>query len=124
MTGDLSAQLAEEVRRYKLVRDTIASSSGSLLSRQVLVSAAEGWDAIQELADDQRTAILFVFKADAEQDRVLVKPRNLLAETVYEVRSVDYGEMGQASGADLMKTGIEVVQAEDSRAHVIMIAAQ
>jgi hypothetical protein len=46
---------------------------------------------------------------------------NLLPDVVYNVSSVDVGEMGALAGAQLMQDGIEIVHTDRSRAHVILL---
>lgn len=126
MTGELSEQLAGEISRYKLVRDTIGRASGTLLGGQVeaVPEASDGWDVVQETADDRSTAIVFAFKGNEDDGRLLVRPRHLIPDAVYEAQSMDSGIMGTASGAALMQDGIELIHAGGPRAHVVLLTAQ
>ena len=56
--------------------------------------------------------------------RLLVRPRGLIGGATYDVRSLDVGILGTASGDLLMKDGIELVHAGGSRAHVIVLTAR
>jgi hypothetical protein len=40
---------------------------------------------------------------------------------VYDVRSLDGGRLGRSTGSQLMLDGIDIVQTEGSRAHVIVL---
>jgi len=124
LDDDLRQRLAAEITRYKLLRDTITSSAAALLTPQAPVSE-DGWDILQEVSDDHRNAIVFAFKNDSDDGTTVVWPRGLDADTMYGVRSVDNGDMGSASGADLMRDGVQLVHAWDgSRAHLIVFTAQ
>jgi alpha-galactosidase len=126
MNGELSEQIAGEIERYKTLRDTIADASGTLLGPQVpnTTEAPDGWDVVQEVADDRTRAIVFAFKADDDDGRLLVRPQNLSSDATYEATSMDSGSLGTASGAQLMRDGIEVVHSGGSRAHVIHLTAR
>ena len=79
---------------------------------------------VQEVADDQKIAIIFAFKSNHDEGRLLVRPQNLRPDVVYEASSMDVGAMGHALGARLMQGGIELVHTHGSRAHVIVLTAQ
>jgi alpha-galactosidase len=121
---DLRARLTAEVARYKLLRDTIAQSSAALLTAQAPVQQ-DGWDIVQELADDRRNLIIFAYKNDSDDGATIVRPQGLDPATIYSVQSIDHGELGSATGADLMVDGVELVHSPaGSRAHLIVISAQ
>jgi alpha-galactosidase len=121
---DLISGLATGIAQYKLLRGTIAQAAATLLSSQAPV-APGGWDVIQEVADDQQNAIIFAFKSDADDGSLTVQPQNLLPDTTYDVSSVDNGPMGSATGSDLMRDGVELVQTTDeSSAHLIVFTAE
>ena len=56
--------------------------------------------------------------------KVNVKPTGQAPGTSYEVRSVDTGVLGTASGADLMANGIDVVESPNTAAHLLIIQAK
>jgi hypothetical protein len=120
IAGELGGQLAQEIARYKPLRDIIAQSSAALLGGQAPIEV-DGWDVVQETSDDQQHAILFAFKGDASEGTLIVQPKGLLPDLLYCVRSLDNGEMGCAPGADLMIDGVELVHTgEGSLAHLIL----
>jgi alpha-galactosidase len=126
MNGDLSTQMADEIRNYKSVRDTIGRASGTLLGPQVPAAdeAPDGWDVVQEVADDRRTALIFAFKANDDDGRLRVRAQNLSPDVMYEATSMDIGSLGRASGTDLMLDGIELNHSGGSRAHVVALTAK
>ena len=65
--------------------------------------------------------LIFAFQNDPAVEHTILKPRSLSPDTIYDVRSVDVGSIGSASGADLMANGIEVVMTPKSAAHVLVI---
>jgi len=40
---------------------------------------------------------------------------------MYQVQSVDTGDLGEASGADLMTDGIDIRQSPNTAAHILII---
>ncbi len=116
--------LAAEVGRYKLLRDTITQSSAMLLGVQAPLQQ-DGWDIVQEVSADQRNALIFAFKSTADAGQIVVTPENLSVGATYDVTSLDNGVMGSASGADLMRDGVQLVHTADgSRAHIIVFTAE
>src|SRR5207248_904432 len=87
---DLRSRLTTEIAEYKLLRDTITQSSATLLTGQA-PTAEDGWDVVQEVADDHRNAIIFGFKSDTQDGRLVVYPQTLMPDVMYDVRSVDNG---------------------------------
>ncbi|MCU1386038.1 MAG: hypothetical protein JWL71_4735 [Acidobacteria bacterium] len=119
-TADL---LTQQIAEYKTYRDIITHANATLLSAQAPVDTGT-WDVLQELSDDARSALIFGFKADAEDGRLVVRPRGLLADATYAVRSVDVGPLGELSGDALMQDGVELVHSGGSRAHVLILTAR
>ena len=116
--------LAAEIARYKLLRDTITQSSAMLLGSQAPLQQ-DGWDIVQEVSTDQRNVLIFAFKSTPDDGQIVVTPQNLLAGATYDVTSLDNGVMGSATGADLMRDGVQVVHTgAGSRAHIIVFTAQ
>ena len=119
----LTEDLSREIQQYKTYRDIVARANATLLSGQAPVDEHE-WDVLQELADQGRRAVIFAFKGNEDEGRLVVRPRGLVADLTYQVSSLDAGDLGTASGEMLMTDGIELVHADGSRAHVILIVAQ
>jgi hypothetical protein len=115
--------LKQQIAEYKTYRDVIAMSNATLLSAQAPIDST-GWEVLQQVTDDLRTALVFGFKGDAQDGRIVVRPRGLLPETVYDVRSVDLGPIGSARGDLIMQDGIELIHAGGSRAHVLVLTAR
>jgi hypothetical protein len=121
---DTGESLAIQIQDYKAIREIVAASSGTLLSAQAPVEEP-GWDVLQEVTEDGGNAIVFAFKSDALDGRVLVRPRGLRGDATYDVRSLDNGPLGDARGDILMQDGIEIMHnGSTSRAHVLILTAR
>jgi alpha-galactosidase len=120
---DLKA-MAAEIEIYKGIRGTLSLASASLLSLQATRVDGPPWDLLQETVTGAEQLLLNVVRSDIGLDRVIVKPIGLQPTTTYDVRSVDAGPLGSASGADLMQNGIEVMNASVSAAHVLIVTAR
>ena len=125
LSDEQRAILKDEIAKYKTLRDVVAQSNAILLSDQGPVGE-DSWEVLEEIADDQANALVFVFKANPEEGRLLVRPRGLRSDVDYDVQSLDTGPMGTASGDSLMTDGFEVVHSAESpsRAHVFVFQAR
>ena len=119
-TADL---LKQQIAEYKTYRDAIAMSNGTLLSAQAPIDSS-GWEVLQEVTDDLRTALIFGFKGDSQDGRLVVRPRGLLPDAVYDVRSIDVGPIGSLRGDLIMQDGIELIHAGGSRAHLVILTSR
>jgi alpha-galactosidase len=117
-------QMAREIALYKTVRNTQASASAALLTKQALPDGGPPWDVLQETTLDGQTILIHAFQTDPSMQKFTVKPRGLDPDTIYEVRSADAGLLGTANGADLTTTGIDVLQSPSSAAHLLIIVVK
>jgi alpha-galactosidase len=115
--------LKRQIAEYKTYRDIITQSNATLLSAQAPVDSSS-WDVVQEVSDDARSALIFGFKGDAEDGRLIVRPRGLLPDAIYDVTSIDAGPLGELRGDLLMQDGIELVHSGGSRAHLLILKAR
>jgi alpha-galactosidase len=123
MDDDVMAGFANEIAKYKQIRDIVARSSATLLSDQAPVDS-DGWDVVQEVSDDRQSAVVFAFKSDWNAGATTVYPQNLNPDVLYQAQSLDVGDLGTATGADLMQSGVQIVQADSgTSAHVIVFTA-
>jgi alpha-galactosidase len=122
LDDDTATLLTDQIAEYKSYRDTIARANASLLTLQAPYDDS-GWDALEELADDARTALIFAFKSDFSDERLVVRPRGLLLDAVYAVRSIDLGPLGTERGDTLMTDGIELNTSGPSSSHVFVLTA-
>ena len=68
--------------------------------------------------------LLSAFQTDQGVHQINIKPTGLDESTVYQVRSVDTGVLGTATGASLMANGIDVLQSPNTAAHILILRAQ
>lgn len=124
-TADLPARvqtdIASHIALYKQLRDTIQGASIELLTRQTSLDDPPTWDAVQE-TDAAGRALIFAFQNDSAVETIIVRPRGLEPGAMYEVRSVDAGVLGTASGADLMANGIGIAANPQSAGHVLILS--
>ncbi len=123
MDDGTAALLKQQIAEYKTYRDIITQADATLLSAQAPVDA-NGWDVLQEVSDDARSALIFAFKGDAQDGRLIVRPRGLLPDATYDVQSVDAGPLGELRGDLLMQDGIELIHRGGSRAHLLILKAR
>ena len=123
MDDGTAALIKEQIAEYKTYRDIITQSNGTLLSAQAPVDS-NSWDVLQEVADDARAALIFGFKGDGQDGRLIVRPRGLLPDAVYDIRSIDVGPIGALRGDMIMQDGIELIHSGGTRAHVLILRAQ
>jgi hypothetical protein len=69
-------------------------------------------------------AVISAYQTDDGVERINVKPIGLEADTTYTVQSVDSGLLGEATGADLMTAGIDIVESPTSAAHILTLRAK
>jgi alpha-galactosidase len=115
--------LKRQIAEYKTYRDIITQSNATLLTQQAPVDSG-GWDVLQEVTDDARSALIFGFKGDPQDGRLIVRPRGLLPDATYDVRSVDVGPLGASRGDLLMQDGLELIHSGGSRAHILILTAR
>jgi alpha-galactosidase len=121
--GDERA-IGREIAIYKELRGTISVAAASLLTPQAETTDPPPWDALQESASGGDEVVITAFQSDEGVARLTITPSGLDAGVTYQVQSVDSGVLGTATGADLMQSGIEIVQSPNSAAHVLIITRQ
>ena len=116
-----AANLTREVEIYKTMRETISSAAATLLTGQAAEDGGPPWDVLQETSSDGTKMLISAFQSDLGVDRIIVKPAGLDPDATYSVQSVDAGDLGEASGTDLMMDGIDVRQSPNTGAHILII---
>ena len=123
MDDETAERLTQQIAEYKTYRDIITHANATLLSAQAPVDSSS-WDVLQELTDDARSMLIFGFKGDGQDGRLIVRPRGLLPDATYDVSSLDAGPLGASPGDLLMQDGIELIHSGGSRAHVLIVTAR
>jgi alpha-galactosidase len=125
--GSLSADdrdaIAQQIAIFKGLRPALATASAALLTPQANVYAGPSWDVLQETAADG-PVLLFAFDSYDGAGSTVVSPQGLQPDLVYSVTSVDGVSFGERTGAELMQTGIRLVRAPGSAAHVLSLVPQ
>jgi hypothetical protein len=118
-----TASLAAEIAIYKATRTSTAAHS-MLLTAQAKATGGPTWDVMQETAAGGKQVVIFAFQSDAAASKINVKPSGLGAQTTYDIRSVDSGLLGTATGSDLTAQGIDILESPKSRAHILTLTAK
>lgn len=113
-------QLAVQIGQYKTFREAVRGASAVLLTPQAAERAEGGWDVLEERADNG-DVLLFAFQQPRGQGATIVRPVGLLDNAIYSVDSIDRGNLGEATGAELMERGIEIVESPFSAAHILTL---
>jgi hypothetical protein len=105
------------------MRQTLSVAAAALLSGQAAAENGPAWDVLQESAAENDQLLISAFQSDEGVQKVTVKPTGLQPLTTYQVTSVDTGVLGTATGADLMMSGIEIVESPNTAAHILIVRA-
>lgn len=123
-TGDYTegelAEMGREIDIYKTIRGTLNRASGALLTPQASAVNGPPWDAFQATGTLFRS-VVSVFQWDPAAREVTVKPVGLSRFAAYEVRSVDAGLLGFATGAELMDDGVRLLPSPNTAAHLLVL---
>jgi melibiase-like protein len=116
-----AAHIAREIAIYKTFRDALSNASASLLTPQAVAQDGPAWDVLQAQDMSSGAVVLSAFQIDHGTTKTNVKPRDLDPALTYDVRSVDQGPLGSATGASLMRDGIDILGSPLSAAHVLIL---
>jgi alpha-galactosidase len=116
-----AAAVRDAIGLYKSVRDVLAAADAIVLGLPADPADTSRWDAVEELDASTGNAVIFAFRGDSAPERTTVRPIGLSADALYDVASADSGRLGTATGADLMRDGIDIVDGPASRAHVLTL---
>jgi len=122
--GDEVAEIAHEIAIYKNVRSTLSVAAGALLTPQAAATNGPDWDVLQAAAPDGDAVVAYAYQSDESADTFNIRPADLQPDATYSVRSIDVGLLGTGTGAELMATGVEVIQSPTTAAHILVLTAQ
>jgi alpha-galactosidase len=117
-------QMIREIETYKELRRTLRSAAGTLLTAQADGTRGPAWDAFQLSGTGDRDSVVSVFQSDSGVEAITVKPVGLRPLSTYDVVSVDNGIIGEETGAELMASGVSVVESPYSAAHILIFRPQ
>jgi alpha-galactosidase len=121
--GDTNA-IRFETDVWKGYRDFRRSASAVLLTEQVNAESRPPWDEMALVSPARDQALVYAFQNDPETLASVVLLKGLDPDAAYELRSLEHGTIGVASGAALMTTGIEIVASPDSASHLLQLTAR
>jgi hypothetical protein len=78
------------------------------------------WEVLQQWIPDSGISYFFVF-AERASGTIRVEPHGIQPDVTYELRSADRGVMGRISGADILARGLEILEAPESAAQVLVL---
>lgn len=114
------AAIAHETDTYKRLRAILQDGSGALLSAQSQMEDGPSWDTFQVMSEGSQV-LLYAFQNGSDVGTLMLQPTALQPDATYRVESLDVGELGEASGTDLMSEGIEVFPSGRTAAHVLIL---
>src|SRR5205807_203471 len=101
-----------------------ATAASALLTGQAIVGGGPAWDVLQETSEDGQQIVVWAYQSAPGVEKVNIRLSGLKAQTMYEVRSAEFGILGIAKGADLSANGLDVFGSPASSAHTIVLSAQ
>jgi alpha-galactosidase len=123
LSDDDAAAMSREIAIYKSMRAMVTAGAGALLTRQAQAENGPAWDVLQQATADAQQLVVCAVQSDDGVPTFTVRPKDLDPATLYQVRSVDAGVLGTATGADLMANGIDLLRSPASAAHILIVTA-
>jgi alpha-galactosidase len=81
------------------------------------------WEVVQQLIPESGISYVFAY-AERATGSVRVPLHGIRPDVVYEYRSADRGMIGRLLGADLIAAGLEILEAPESAAQVLVLAPE
>jgi alpha-galactosidase len=117
---DESEEIAAEIAMAKAIRGAVPAAASFMPTDQARADGGGEFDAVQWFSPAARTSALFVFAGDGI-DWFTVRLKGLEPETQYLISTVWGQELAEATGADLMARGVDIINASDSGAQVVLV---
>jgi alpha-galactosidase len=111
-------RVREQTDRWKALRSLQQTASAYLVSPQVDGTLSGPWDGTLLVSPGQDAAVLYAFQNDVETEGANFHLRGLDRPSEYVIASDREGDLGVATGAELMDDGLDVFAAESTRAHI------
>jgi alpha-galactosidase len=112
-------EMAGEIVASKSIRSAVPDAALFLLTEQARADGSSNLDAVQLSSPGARTSAVFVYANDG-MDWFTIRLKGLDPETRYLISTLRGEELGEATGADLMESGVDIVNSSDSGAHVVL----
>jgi hypothetical protein len=113
-------QIAAEIAMAKAIRGAVPAAASFMLTDQARADGGGEFDAVQLFSPAARTAAVFVYASDSV-DWFTIRLKGLEAETRYLISTVWGEALAEATGADLMSRGVDIINASDSGAQVVLV---
>jgi alpha-galactosidase len=113
-------EISSEVATAKAIRALVPQAASFMLTEQAPPDGGGDVDAIELFSPAARTAAVFVYAGDGV-DAFTVRLEGLEAGTRYLLSTVRGEELAEATGADLMATGVDIVNTSDSGAQILLV---
>jgi alpha-galactosidase len=113
--------IPQQIDTYKRLRAIVGDATGVLLSDQARHGGGPAWDAFQAVTFDASSVVLYAFQSIADSSTLRLTPAALEPDATYQVESIDFGDLGAATGHDLMLDGIDIAPSERSSAHILIL---
>jgi len=116
------AEMMREIALYKEIRADLRTAAATLLTPQAGTGQAPAWDVLQTLPSGNRDVLMAAFQSDEGESTITIKAVGLRPFTIYDVQSVDVGDVGSATGAELMSAGVSIVASPFTAAHMLVFS--
>ena len=113
-------EIAAEIATAKAIRGAVPAAASFMLTDQVRADGGGEFDAVQLFSPAARTSAVFVYAGDGV-DWFTIRLKGLEAETRYLISTVWGEELAEATGAELMARGVDIINASDSGAQVVLV---
>ena len=113
-------ELAAEIATAKAIRGAVPAAAAFMLTDQARADGRGEFDAMQLFSPSARTSAVFVYASDG-LDWFTVRLKGLEPETRYLLSTVWGEELAEATGTELMTTGVEIINSSDSGAQVVLV---
>jgi alpha-galactosidase len=120
LDDDALAEIASEIATAKAIRAAVPAAASFMLTDQAHADGSGDFDAVQLFSPAARTSAVFVYAGDGV-DAFTVRLKGLEPGTRYLLSTVWGRELAEMTGADLMTTGVQVVNTSDSGAQILLL---
>ncbi len=114
------AEMGKEIAAAKEVRAAVPVAAELLLTDQARADGASDLDAVELLSMTTGAAAVFAY-AQAGVDAYRVRLAGLDAGLRYRLSTLAGQPLGEATGADLMDAGVEIVNTSDSGSSILLV---
>ena len=113
-------EIAAEIATAKAIRGAVPAAAAFMLTDQARADGRGEFDAMQLFSPAARTSAVFVYASDG-LDWFTVRLKGLEPETRYLLSTLWGEALAEATGTELMTTGVEIINSSDSGAQVVLV---